>query len=155
MDQNFNHFRQISTNLYKRKNQDKQHVLMAVILLTAGIAFFLIKGPQPNAFTFAGIMFLFAIASFCKTGSSVVIDLNNKAIIQKSGLLTSKRTISFGDIQDFSISNKIYVLLLISSVYAFIDRSGKQKSILLGQSLMNSKINEELLLETEKILGRR
>ncbi|UIR54478.1 hypothetical protein LZQ00_09355 [Sphingobacterium sp. SRCM116780] len=155
MNKKLNYYQEISTDVYKRKNQDMQHIIMTAILLGAGAVFFIIKGPQSGAYVFAGIMFLFACGFIAKIGSTVVIDLNRKTIIQKSGLFSSKQTIAFGDIQNFSISNKIYAILLISSAYAIIEHSKKQDGILLGQSLMNTKVTEALLLETETLLGRR
>ncbi|KFF09770.1 hypothetical protein IW15_22175 [Chryseobacterium soli] len=128
---------------------------MVAILLAAGAVFFIIKGPQSGAYVFAGIMFLFACEFIAKVGSTVVIDLNRKTIVQKSGLLSSGQTIEFGDIKSFSINNKIYAVLLISSAYAIIEHSKKQRGLLLGQSLMNTKVTEALLLETEALLGRR
>lgn len=155
MSRKLNYYHEISTDVYKRKNQDMQHIVMAVILLAAGAGFFIIKGPQSGAYVYAGIMFLFACGFIAKMGSTVVIDLNRKTIIQKTGLLSSAQTIAFGDIQSFSISNRIYAILLISTAYAIIEHSKKQRALLLGQSLMNTKVTEALLLETETLLGRR
>lgn len=155
MSRKLNYYQEVSTDVYKRKNQDKQHIVMAAILLGTGAAFFIIKGPQSGAYVFAGIMFLFACGFIAKMGSMIVIDLNRKTITQKTGLLSSEQTIAFGDIQSFSISNRIYAVLLISSAYAIIEHSKKQKGLLLGQSLMNTKVTEGLLLETETLLGKR
>lgn len=142
-----------SPNVYRRKNSDWQYITVASLLFALAIWFFLIKGPQTEAYIFAGIMLIFGCIFLSRTFSSLVIDINNQTIIQKPGLLSAKQKIAFSDIQHFSISNRIYVLILISSAYAIVTH--QSSPVLLGQSFMNSRNSEVLLLETEKIMGRR
>ncbi|WP_326992276.1 hypothetical protein [Chitinophaga sp. 212800010-3] len=151
----YRYYQQISPNVYKRKSLNSQFVIVAALLFAVGAWFFLKRAPQVEAYIFSGILFIFGCCFIVKMFSSVVIDGNSQLITQKSGLLSSKRTMAFADIQSFSLSNQIYVLILISSAYAIVNRSNKQEPVLLGTNLMNVKNSEALLLETEKILGRR
>lgn len=81
--------------------------------------------------------------------------MTSQMITQKSGLFSATKKIALGDIEQLHINNRIYVLLMISSAFAVVHKAGKSQYILLGQSFMNPKRMEGLLLETETIIGRR
>ncbi|KMQ64816.1 hypothetical protein ACM46_11355 [Chryseobacterium angstadtii] len=148
-------YKETSPNVYQRKSLNNQYIIMALLLFAVGLWFFIKRGPQAEAYIFAGIVLLFGCGFLSRMFSSVVIDMNRQTVVQKAGLLSATQQITFSDIQSFSINNRIYVLILISSAFAVVMDGNKQKSVLLGQSLMNSKNTEVLLLETEKILGIR
>ncbi|UIR56693.1 hypothetical protein LZQ00_02490 [Sphingobacterium sp. SRCM116780] len=147
-------YQEISSKVYKKADWKRQYLLFAIILFAIG-GLFLIKAPDIEACIVTAIAVAFGFGFINKMFNSLQIDMNNERIIQKSSLLARTQIIAFSDIQNFNISNNIYVLVLISSAYALVERKGKSKYILLGQSFMNSKHTQQLLLETERIIGRR
>lgn len=153
--ENYKFYTQIGPNVYKRRSMDMQYIIAALLLFSIGAGFFLKKAPQTEAYIFAGIILAFCLGLLSKISSRVIIDLNSQTIAQKAGILSSEKKISISDVLNFSISNRIYLLLLISSAFAAVVRTDKTAYLMLGQSFMNSKNMETLLLETESILGRR
>ncbi|WP_343608618.1 hypothetical protein [Chryseobacterium oranimense] len=150
----YKYYQEISSRVYKRAGIKLQYLVMASILFAIGILF-LIKWPGIEGYAVTVITIAFGLGIINRMFNSLHIDMNSKILIQKSSLLSGKQTIAFADIQNFSINNSIYVLVLISSALALTEKNGKPKYILLGQSFMNSKQMEQLLLETEKIMELR
>ena len=150
----YQYYHQVSENCYKRKDQNTQYIVIALILF--GIAvWFPVRYPGMSAFVTAGIAIIFAAGFVNRMFSSVLIDLDSQTITQKAGLLATTETVPLPDIESFSVNNRFYGVILISSALALVSKKDKQVYLLMGESLMNSKNMEVLLLETEKILGRR
>lgn len=151
----YQYYKETSPNIYKRLDQKGQYIVIILILFALG-AWFATKAPGTGRYIAAVAMFVFGCSFFIRMFNSIVIDLNSQTILQKSGLFSIEQKINITDIQSFSISNRIYLLLLISTAFAIVkSNTSKPNYILLGQNLMNAKNTEKLLLETEKILGRR
>ncbi|UWX61779.1 hypothetical protein N0B40_05730 [Chryseobacterium oranimense] len=150
----YKYYQEISSKVYKRADFKLQYLVMAFILFAIGILF-LIKWPGIEGYAVTGITTAFGLGFINRMFNSLHIDMNSKILIQKPSLLSGKQTIAFSDIQNLSINNSIYVLVLISSALVLTEKKGKPKYILLGQSLMNSKHMEQLLLETEKLMELR
>ncbi|MBV8252263.1 MAG: hypothetical protein JO154_06605 [Chitinophaga sp.] len=151
---NYQCYQPISGNRYRIKDQKTQYIVIALILFTVAI-WFPTKYSGISSYITAGIAACFGLGFVNRMFNYVLINLDNKTLTQKSSLLASSQTIALSDIQSFSINNRIYGLILISSAFALVSRKGKEEPLLLGQSLMNPKNTEILLLETEKILGKR
>ncbi|MBB6369669.1 hypothetical protein [Chryseobacterium shigense] len=146
----YKYYQEVSSGVYKRADRKLQYLLSAFILFAVG-GFFFIKWPGIEGYIVTVITTAFGLGLLNRMFNSLHIDVNSKILIQKSGLLAGTRTISFADVQNLNINNSIYVLILISSALALTEKNGKREQILLGQSFMNSKHMEQLLLETEKI----
>jgi|GEM_PF-1861226 len=150
----YKYYQEISPKVYKRADRKLQYLLFSTILFAIG-GWFLIATPSIEGYIVTGITSSFGLGFINRMFNSLQIDMNNGIMIQKPSLLAGTQTIKLTDVQSFNISNKIYVLVLISSALALTEREGKPEYILLGQSFMNTKHTEQLLLETEKIMGRR
>ncbi|MGG5210617.1 hypothetical protein ACQWU4_16955 [Chryseobacterium sp. MIQD13] len=150
----YKYYQEISSKVYKRADRKLQYLLFAGILFGIG-GWFFIRYPGIEGYIVTGITAVFGFGFINRMFNSLHIDMNTKVLIQKSGLLSGTQTVQFADVQNLSINNRIYVLVLISSALAIIEKNGKPEHILLGQSFMNTKHMEQLLLETEKIIGRK
>ncbi|MBC9934288.1 hypothetical protein [Chitinophaga qingshengii] len=151
---NYQFYQQVGTNIFKRKDQKKQYIVMALILFGVA-AWFSLRYPGVSGFLTAGIATMFGLGFVNRMFNFVLIDTGNQTLTQKASLLAPGQTVALSDIHSLSINNRIYGLILISSAWALVNKEGKQTDLLLGQSLMNSKHTEAFLLETEKVLGRR
>lgn len=148
----YKYYKEIHSKVYKRADRKLQYLLFACILFVIG-SWFLIRTPGIEGYIVTVITTAFGLGFINKMFNSLQIDMNRKVLIQKSSLLSGIQTVAFADIQNFSINNRIYVLVLISSALALTEKNGKPEHVLLGQSFMNPKHMEHLLLETEKIIG--
>lgn len=145
-------FYQLSgTNCYKRKNQRTQFMVTAFILFSIA-AWFLLKAPSDGGYVAAAVAVLLGLLFLNRMFNSVFIDLDREVLVQKSSLLASVKTVPLSDIQGFSVHNRIYGLILISTATAVVRQGTETAYVLLCQNIMNTKNSEYFLLETEQIL---
>lgn len=148
---NLQFYQESSQNCYRRKDQRLQFVATALILFAIATWFF-IKAPGVEGYVTVVIAVFFGVVFINRMFNSVTIDLNNKTLIQKSSLFAPTRTVSLSDIQGFSIHNRIYGLVLISTATVAVNQEKGTSYLILCQNIMNTKKNEQFLLETEQLL---
>jgi len=146
-------YEEISPNRFQRKNEKGQYIIMALLLWAIGG--WLFGKASISGYVSAGFALIAGFLFIARMFSQVVIDLNDQTILAKAGLFSAPQKVDIATIESFAISNRIYVLLLISSGFAIVHKANKQQRILIGQYLMTKNKTEQLLLETEKILGGR
>lgn len=133
---------------YHRIPQRKMYAIIGLLLMAIGLVLWYRVQNRFSLF-YLGFLIIVALFYFARMFSTVIIDLANQTITYKPTLYSATRVYSLNDSIDLSMSSKIYLLVL--NVRAFIIVDGK--ALRIGQSLMTPKPMEELLIETEKILG--
>ncbi|ASK28870.1 hypothetical protein CEY12_01545 [Chryseobacterium sp. T16E-39] len=133
---------------YHRIPQMKMYAVIGLLFLAIG---FVLWYRTQTMFSLLYLIFLSIVALFyfARMFSTMIIDLGNQTITYKPTLYSATKVYSLNNITDLSMSSKIYVLVLNVRAFIWVDN----KALRIGQSLMTPKPMEELLIETEKILG--
>lgn len=133
---------------YHRIPQKKMYAIIGFLFIAVG---FVLWYRTQNLFSlfYLGFLIIVALFYFARMFSKIIIDLGNQTITYKPTLYSATRVYSLNNISDLSLNSKIYVLVLNVRAFIVVD----DKVLRIGQSLMTPRPMEELLIETEKILG--
>ncbi|NSL86299.1 hypothetical protein ECE50_005640 [Chitinophaga sp. Mgbs1] len=150
--QTLQHYTQTGS-VYTKKNQT---VFMAVvgILLLVIVALILIYGSKkPATYWMAGLVAVFGIIILLRITGKFTLDTQARTITNQPVFFLPPQVYSFDDFQNFLVSKQTMLITLNATASMILDKKGRQRQVLLHQTVFTTRVLQRVTDETAEIMG--
>ena len=140
-------------NVYIKTPQRILFYIVALFLLAAAVLTFIYSEKTNGNKMLSAIPGIFGLILLLRAGASTRFDIDNRTIIAQSFFFMPPRVFHFDDFDSFLISKQTLLVTVNATASLIVAPKGKQRNLLLHQTLFVTKPLQTVIDETSRIMG--
>lgn len=140
-------------NMYIKTPQRTLFYIVALFLLATAVLTFIYAEKTNGNKILSAIPGIFGLILLLRAGATTRFDTSNRTIIAQSFFFITPRVFHFDDFHGFLISKQRLLVTVNATASLIVAPKGKQRHLLLHQTLFVTKPLQTVIDETARIMG--